>query len=389
MAIRSPIQPSQENSTLALAVEPTTIRVSLLEPVAGAQRLIAWITVQRDLHAALNGQIAAACQRMGARIDRTLWDDAAYRPAVRGTNDAHMPRLTNLTAAVNPRPRLRVWLAGLSAHISMAAARQAISATPSQIVGETVLSATATAQTVAADLMRAEAELLVIVGGHDDEGPRAQRTVLTLCQRIGQALEQLPAGQAPRVVYAGNRWAAAQVQPLLNQESESQRLEVVNNVVPTARSTNLTDLARAVQHERWRLACQTPGIAAVGQWVTEPAHLTALDWSFAQMVQVWMEQQGLPELHAVYRTADWHQHVWTRRGHDVVRMVYLRPGGQTSVPDGWPVVQLLSGALDAEEAPPPLLRWWDRSGMAPLIATMGQIAPAAMLQVLQRDLFSV
>jgi hypothetical protein len=54
--------------------------------------------------------------------------------------------------------------------------------------------------------------------------------------------------------------------------------------------------------------------------------------------------------------------------------------------DGWPPLQLVSGEWPAAFWPQPEIFWLDRSGMAPFVAAVGQMAPQAMLQVLRTDL---
>ena len=70
-----------------------------------------------------------------------------------------------------------------------------------------------------------------------------------------------------------------------------------------------------------------------------------------------------------------------------LRLEYLEADQPLIGPADWPRLQLLSGPQPDNNGTLPSLRWWDRSGMAPMVSALGQISPAAMLQVMQRDLF--
>jgi len=381
------VLPDQLESTLALAVEPELVRACLLEPVGREQRLVAWINVERDPHAALSGQIAAICQRLSQRIGREIWNDIAYRPFRRSANPVLSPSLGHVVASINPRPRLRVWLTGLSTHGSLSAAELAISATPSKVVGSTLLKTTSDGHQLAMDLTYALPDVLVIAGGYDSQEPAACNTVLALCDLVGDALSRLRSEMHPLIIYAGNRWAADEARQLLHHTVDNLRVSAVNNVQPGPETVYLTELVRAMRNEHWRLSRQTLGIATIEQWITEPAQLASLDSGFAQLLRVWMEYQGLPELHGAYVAPNWHLHVWAKQSHEVVRMHYLESSQTIAGPSGWPRLQLLSGPQPNGNMSLPALRWWDRSGMAPMVSALGQISPTAMLQVMQRDLF--
>ena len=387
MAIQNPALLHQELCTLSLAVEPEAIRTCLLEPVAGRQRLIAWITVKRDIHAALNGQIATACTRLGERIERQLWNVERYRPALNLVADSHLPTLDAVTAAVDPRPPMRVWIASVSETVSLSAAKDAVSSIPSSIVGETILDNLLTAEKLAQDLVRSQAEVLVVTGGYDEGKSVAQHGIINLCTILYAALNVMEPAQRPLLIYAGSKPAADLVSELFGDEENGHRVQVVDNVRPAPKVTTLAALVGALQDERWRLARNVSGIAALAHWVSPPAQLTALDWSFSRLVQVWAERHDQNEMHGVYNAPAWRQHVWVRRGHARVRSVFIDPASPHPMPDGWPPIQLWSGSQLPSEPTPPRLRWLDRSGMAPLIATTGQISPSAMFQVLARDIF--
>lgn len=387
MAHANTVFPDQIDSTLALSVEPKQVRACLLEPVEREQRLVAWINVERDPHAALSGQIAAICQRLSQRIGREIWNDMAHRPFRRSANPVLSPSLGHVVASINPRPRLRIWLAGLSPHHSLHAAGQAISATPSKVVGSTALNTRCNGHQLAMDLTRTRPDVLVIAGGYDSDNPDACETVVALCSLVGDALSRLTSEDVPLIIYAGNRWAADVARQKLHRTVDNLRVAAVNNVQPGPDTVYLTELVRALRNEHWRLSRQTLGIATIEQWITEPAQLTSLDSGFAQLLHVWMRYQRLPELHGAYVAPNWHLHVWAKESREVVRMEYLESAQTLAGPAGWPSVQLLSGPKPDDSRTLRTLRWWDRNGMAPMVSALGQISPTAMLQVMQRDLF--
>jgi hypothetical protein len=82
--------------------------------------------------------------------------------------------------------------------------------------------------------------------------------------------------------------------------------------------------------------------------------------------------------------------VLAREGQPIPTVVFGDPDPTLGAPPGWPPLQLLSGGwLDRTGQPmnlPTGLRWWDRSGLAPVAAALGPVAPAAMFQVLNHDL---
>jgi hypothetical protein len=46
----------------------------------------------------------------------------------------------------------------------------------------------------------------------------------------------------------------------------------------------------------------------------------------------------------------------------------------------------VSGDWPMELWPPPSRCWWDRQALGPVVTPIGQVAPTALLQVLQHDL---
>ena len=127
---------------------------------------------------------------------------------------------------------------------------------------------------------------------------------------------------------------------------------------------------------------QLPGISRVGQWVTPPLQLTRLETTFAQMVQAWRDYHDLSELHGAFISGTRRVHVWTVRTRPDMGLHYAPVAAALEPLPGWPPLRLLSGPWTG---PPTGITWWDQSGLAPLVATVGHVAPEAMLQVLTQD----
>ena len=371
---------------LALAVEPDSLRACLLDRVGADHRLTGWINVQRNQHSPLTGQLAAITRRMGQRMGRVLWDEDRRSPLLESPDPVGRPPLEHVVAAVNPVGKLRVWLAGLSREVSVTAAAQALQSSPAHLIGHTILSATLESGALTQQLMTHQPDVLIVVGGYDSGAENARTPVLALCRLLGQALARLSPSQYPLIIYAGNRWAAEAGSALLSGTSDSLSATVVDNVCPRPTVINHTDLTRVLQYHHWQIARRAPGLMRLGQWVTEPAQMTSLDWSFAQLVQLWREDKGVAELHGIYAMHHWRLHVRSRRGRSVVDMRYAA-FDEPLTPPGWPAPALLSGQPARMQSLPESVRWWDRSGMAALVATAGQVAPVAMMQVLVGDLF--
>lgn len=380
-----PIVDEAPGSLLALGVEQRVIRACLLEPVAGEHRLAGWINVQRDPTSELTQQIRVACQRLGRRLGRKLWDDGLDAPFLQSEDPVAYPPLDQVLAASSPRALLRVWVAGLSRAGGMAVAEAAVTAAPARVVGATMLTATVNGKRLADQLSGARPDVLIITGGYDDPDPATHKPVYQLSKMVASALERLPPSQYPLVIYAGDRWLAAPTADLLAAVDEILPVEVIGNVRPGPGTAVQTPLAVALTRQHRKLCQRMPGFTRLGRWITRPARIVSMETAFTQGVRAWMEVEKLPELHGVYFTSAWRLHVWAQQGAEYVRMHYAPAQVQIRALDGWPPVDLISGSPPAH-FPALAPRWRDRSGMMPVIATVGQVAPNAMVQVLRQDL---
>lgn len=376
---------------LTVGVEPAGVRVALLETVSGSYRLIGWLGLQADPALDLAQLVANACQRLAVRLGRPLWNETENAPFLESLDEIRYPALGQVTLGMMPRPRLRVWLVGLSQISGLTPLTQALTSTPVRIVGQTILNAGLQGGRLATIFQQAQPEVVILVGGYDEAAPTPQQGLLLLSKLVGQAVARLAPGQRPALFVAGNRLAARQVEEVLRSGEGPLQVELLANFQPAPGVVRSHELTIALQQHYWRLCQRLPGVAQFHRWVTPPGQVVSLATSFAQLVQVWCDYQQLPELHAIYCTTEWRLHVWARRGEAGIRQCFVEPLALPPILRQWPPAQLLSGTLPRGLAPqglPATIRWWDPSALAPIVAAVGQGAPAALLQVLEADIFA-
>lgn len=376
---------ANDGSILALGVEVNQVRACLLENVNGVYRLAAWKASPHRKGENLAMVAVSLCRQMGDRLGRLLVDVAAASPLLDSPDPVRFPPLSHVAVAASPRPHVRVWVAGLSPTQSMAAAYEALCSAPAHVIGSTALDADLNVTELTNALVTTAPDMLVIVGGFDDPAPATHRSLVELSRIFGQTLSRLAPTQRPVVIYAGNRWAAPHAAEAL-QTAGGGAMEAVANVQPAPGVIQKTALAQACNFYYRRLSRRTPGLRALSQWITPPGQLIGQENAFARLVQVWMELHGLPELHGLYCAPLWWLHVWTTHGRSEIKMRFVEPQTRPPALAQWPALQLVSGEWPISLWAQPELFWWDRSGMAPMVAAVGQSAPQAMLQVLRNDL---
>lgn len=388
-SIATPTAKAMQSTTgtlLTLGITLDSVTLCLLENISGHYRLVAWDTMARAAGIPPTLQCATLCQRLGERLGRPLWDEHSYGPLLTSADAIGLPPLEHVAIGLSPRPRMRIWLVGLTENGSIAAARRALASAPLQLVGVTPLTPTLTSTQLVMALSEAHPEALVLVGGHDT--PAAQQGMLHLARLVGQALERLSPGQRPAVFYAGNRFCAAAVEAGLRTMNGPLQFHTLANVLPAAGVAQPAALGVSLSAYYWRLCQQMPGIEQLTQWVTPPGRLVNLEAAFAQLVQAWMAYQRLPLLHGLYCTPNWWLHVWAQAAAQGVQLRFVKPGSRPAELDGWPPLQLVSGDWPMDLWPPPNRCWWDRQGLGPVVTPIGQVAPLALVQVLQHDLLA-
>jgi hypothetical protein len=378
-----PVGAEDGASILALGVDVASVRCCLLENISGRYRLGGWMQTPRLPMAALDVQARELLQQMERRLHRPLWSADAM-PLIASEETVSFPPLGQVAVAASPHGYVRTWLAGLTATQSIAAAREALAGGPAQVVGVTLHSADLQVGSLAASLAEAKADLVVIAGGYDFADSQAIQPLYELARTLAAVLGRTAPAQRPTVVFAGNRWAGAGVAEII-QSAGAGAVEIVDNVQPGPELLHAAALVQAVNFAYWRLCRRNEGMREISRWVTSPGHIGTLESSFAQLVRVWMELLDLPELHALYCSPAWWLHAAARQGRQGIALRYIEPQSRPPSLDAWPPLQLVSGEWPALW-PRPALSWWDRSGLVPLVASIGQAAPQAMIETLAADL---
>ena len=367
---------------LALGIEPRLLRACLIDRIGAEHRLVGWINVERSEHAPLTGQVAAVVRRLGLRLGRRLWDDGRQAPFTRSANAVTTPPLDVISAGIGAQPPLQVWAVGLTSRGSVAALETALAATDAEVVGATALSTTLRADQLAQDIGLVRPHVLLMAGGFERAEPSTQQQTLRLAAYVARALAALPPNRRPPVIFAGAGQSADAVQARFADTEPTLSFERVPNVHPEPGVIQRGELVQRLNEQQWRRLRQQPGIGRVGQWVTPPLQLTRLETTFAQMVQAWRDYHDLPELHGAFISGTRRVHVWTVRARPDMGLHYAPVAAALEPLRGWPPLRLLSGPW---AGPPAGITWWDQSGLAPLVATVGHVAPEAMLQVLTQD----
>jgi hypothetical protein len=375
-----------ESATLALGIDTAAVRTCLLETVSGRARLAGWASAPRSGGTALDLQLGELLQGLGGRLHRTLWQREEGAPFVLSDDPTSYPPLSQVAVAASPRAPVQVWLGGLTAGESLAAAEEALAGGPAQVAGWTLHSAGLQVGTLAAALAKADVDLIVLVGGYDHRAREAQQPLFELSRVFAAMLARIPPPQRPQVVFAGNSYAAGGVAELF-QAAGAGGVEVVENVRPAPGMLNRSGLVQAANYAYWRLCRRSEGMREISRWVTSPGRIGSIESSFAQLVQVWLEQNSLPELHGLYCGPAWWLHVACRAGVSGLDVRYVAPNSRPGVLDAWPPLRLVSGDWPVHIWPRVSGSWWDRSALAPLVGTVGQVDPLAMLQVLRADIF--
>ncbi|HRW09343.1 MAG TPA: glutamate mutase L [Caldilineaceae bacterium] len=373
---------------MALGVTLDETTVCLLENVSGIYRLVGWTSRQREPGASLTQDAAQVCRQLGIHLDRALWDEDHNTPFLQSPDPIRYPPLEHFAVGVSPRPRMRVQLLGLSRE-SIGAARQALTSAPLHLSGIIQLDRTMSSGALATQFADQRPEALIIVGGYDDPDPATHTWILTLCRYVGQALSRLSPGERPAVFYAGNQWAAMTAEALLYPQEGPLTFARVNNVLPYPGHIVQTELPVVLSQLYWQFCQRMPGFAQLSRWITAPGHVANLESSFAQLVRIWMEYHGLPRLHGLYCTRHWWLHVWAEAATGGVQLRFVKPDSRPQGFADWPPLQLVSGSWPRQLWPRPTTAWWDRHRLAPLLTTIGQVAPQAVLQALEEDVLAI
>lgn len=385
---------------LGLAADASHTRVCLLEPVNQRYRLLSWREAPRVAAQPLYAQLAELSSQLGDSMGRTLWDSTTGGPFLRSKDPVGRPPLEHVVAAASVRPWLRIWLAGLSRAGSLSAAQQLLDRGPFHLVGQTVLEADANVSEIGFALADVSADVLLICGGYEADHPPIQAALLRLAELFINAINRLAPTQHPLVLFAGNRQAAASVEQIFRTRIPTVRFQSAPNVLPRPGRIHYANLFDLLEQEHLRLSRRITDYHKIASWLTGEATTVSAESAFVRFVRAWRMQNQLDDLHALSTNFERWMHVRvtappsSRRAaadpaeaNAQVELVFATPGSRSAATEGWPTPQLVSGAWPETVWPRPQNGWWDRRGLLPPVATVGQISPEAMLQVVKMDLF--
>lgn len=373
-----------ESSTLmALSIDNRVGRACLLENISGSYRLAAWITLMRQGERHLGDQVANLCRQLGSRLGRRLWDERNQFPLLTSIDPTRHPPLAQLAITLSPRPPLRVWIVGLTPTYSIEAGRLATLGTAAQVIGQSYLTVELTVEQLNQTFLQHRPDVVLVVGGYDTQPLATHRPLHILSTLVAGAVRRLPRRTRPALFYAGNHWAVPEVETIL--QSTEATVVVVPNVMPSAALVRQDALARALEEHYWRLCRSIDGFPLLERWHTSPTEMTTIEANFVRLVQMWMALHNQAELYGLYCGERW-LHVWASETQQEVAIVYTEADPAQAFLPAWPALGLVSGAWPDRIPLPPSVRWWDRSGLAPVVAALGPVAPESTVQALSQDL---
>ncbi len=371
---------------LALSAEVAGTRACLIEPVSGVHRLVGWLNLARSGEVMMPLQVAETCRRLGQRLGCALWDEELNMPFMRSINPVRFPPVQLASTTISARGPVRVFLAVLTADLSGAAARAAVAASPGTIVGEVVYDIDLDVNAVSTMISNSQADVVVLAGGYDRAADEAVGAIQTLVRTLAQAVARLPRTARPVLIYAGSVQLAERAPLIVRAVDATLAVEVVENVLPAPEITHRAALARVLSYQYWRLTQRVIGFKELARWATSPGQPVTVETSFVQMMQAWAYHQSLPYLHGLYCSPLWWLHVWTGSARQGAQLLFTEAGSRPESLDRWPPLALVSGDWPTDYWPRPANAWWDRRSLAPVVAALGQVAPHAMMDVLENDL---
>lgn len=378
-----PIMSAESSTLLALSIDNHYGRATLLENINGVYRLAAWITVARQGERHLGNQVATICRQLGGRLGRRLWDERNNLPLLTSVDPTRHPPLAQLAIALSPRPPLRVWIAGVTPTHSIEAGYLATIGSSAQVIGQSYLSVDMSIEKLGQTLHQQRPDVVVVVGGYDSQSTTTHRPLHHLSHLVAGAVQRIPRRNRPAIIYAGNQWATPEVQSIL--QGMDNAVTVVSNVMPSAALVRQDALAHALDEYYWQLCRRMDGYAMLERWHTTPVEMTTIENNFVRLLQTWMALHNQAELYGLYCGERW-MHVWANESQREVAIAYSEADPTQMMIPGWPTPTLISGTWPERLPLPDTVRWVDRSGMAPVVAALAPVTPAAAYQVLSQDL---
>ncbi len=394
-------------SILALAAEPRRAVAVLIEPVEEIHRLVGWQTVDLSERASpdeCKSALMQAVRRLENQFNISLWDGERGRPHLHSPGQAVAEGVGQAFAVADLQAPLRVWMGGLSGGGSLAAGEAALAGALCNAVATYLPGPHQSAGALTREFEALLPDVILIVGGHEQIGPRSQEQVLTLSGLVIEAAARLPAEERPLFCFAGNSQSADAALASWRQRTGGGDAARADNVFNGTDVGSATAIHNVLERLHWQRSLAMPAMQEIAGWLDHSVELSSTQWAFAQAVRLWRRRQRLPTLHGLYAAADRWLHVWVwempDQESDGLRISCVRPGERPEVLADWPPVRLVSGAWPETwpkpSQPPPVLGpqrptalpafWWDPLGLVPVVAGVGQTTPEAVLQVLTADI---
>lgn len=265
-----PTEIVSEKSYLVADCGHTTTTVALFDVVAGSYRLLArastpttatppWSDVGRGIQQAIEQITAVTGRRLLNEQGRVI------KPMRRDGSGVDF-----FTAVFSAAPPLRTFLVGLFDDVSLESARRVLAAGYTDEVDCFSLADTRPEGKQLTLLVRAQPDLVFIVGGTDDG---AEGRLLELVELVELGLNLTTSIPKPPVIFAGNkRLRKAIIQRLGNQT----KVQVAENVRPRLSVEQLADAVKQVE-EMYLLhkVNNLPGMRDVREWANLPLRSTA------------------------------------------------------------------------------------------------------------------
>lgn len=380
-------------SILALGAEPRRVTAALMEPVEEVYRLVGWQTVELPPHTVPEECPAAlghAVRRLGRDFGIPLWDAASDRPRAHAAAESlHTAEVGQTVVVADLLPPLRVWIAGLSGGGSLSAAEQALAGALCHPVASYRPGARPSTAALAVELETLRPDAVVVVGGLEGAHRSGREQVLGLSRLVTDAAARLPKEDRPYFCFAGNGDAAADALAYWQRQTDGSECAQADNVFLSSDWQGERALRRILERRHARRSADLPSMQRLAAWLPRAVPLRSAQWGFAQAVRIWLRRRKLPALHGLHAGADRWLHVWAAlnpgTGDESLRLCTVPPGHRPDYLSHWPPLRMVSGGWpDCWRRPS--RHWWDRSGLAPVVAGAGQAAPEAALQVLEADL---
>lgn len=215
----------EAETVLAIDIGSIHTRGLLFDVVAGQYRFVSASRVPSTARAPffdISEGIYQAVQSLQELTSRHLIDDTRLIIP----SDEYGRGIDQLVMTFSTPQALKVIIMGLLEDVSLESARRLVNSAHCQVVEEIGINDRRKPSVQIDSLVNARPDLVVIAGGTDNG---ATRSVLKLVDLLSLAVQVLPRGDRPLVIYVGNQALAETVQEMLTDHTEVQ---VAPNIRP-------------------------------------------------------------------------------------------------------------------------------------------------------------